>query len=189
MELRKPEPFGVLDDHDRRLRNVDAHLDHGGGDHDLRFPALEALHRGVPLRAGHPAVRSPTVSPNMARSASARSSAAAASSVSLSSTNGQIQRRARRGQAPGQAGHHLVEPFDREDAGVDRLSPRRLLAQGGDVHVAEIGEHQRARNRGRGHHQEIDGFALGGGREPLADAKPMLLVDHREPEIGEATPS
>ena len=63
--------------------------------------------------------------------------------------------------------------------------PGRLLAQGGDIHVAEIGEHQRARDRRRGHHQEIDGLALGGEREPLPDAEPMLLVDHRKPEIGE----
>ena len=75
--------------------------------------------------------------------------------------------------------------LDRQDARIDRLAPRRLLAQGGDVHVAEIGEHQRARDRRRRHHQKVDGLALGGERQALADAEPVLLVDHREPEIGE----
>src|SRR5712691_12163255 len=32
MELGEPEPLGVLDHHHRRLRHVDADLDHGGGD-------------------------------------------------------------------------------------------------------------------------------------------------------------
>ena len=40
---------------------------------------------------------------------------------------------------------------ERHGAGVDRLAPGRLLAQRGDIHVAEIGEHQRARDRRRGH--------------------------------------
>ena len=49
------------------------------------------------------------------------------------------------------AGDHLVDALDRHGARVDRLAAGRLLAQLRDVHVAEIGQHQRARDRRRGH--------------------------------------
>ena len=68
---------------------------------------------------------------------------------------------------------------------VDRLAARRLLAQRRHVHVAEIGEHQRARDRRRRHDQQVDRLALGGERQALAHAEAMLLVDHGEAEIGE----
>ena len=74
--------------------------------------------------------------------------------------------------------HHFFETAVRHRAGIDRLAPGRLLAQFRDVHVAEIGQHQRARDRRRAQHQHVDRLALGGQREPLAHAKAMLLVDH-----------
>ena len=80
---------------------------------------------------------------------------------------------------------HLVEPVERNGAGVDRLAAGRLLAQLRDFHVAEIGQHQRARDRRRGQHQHVDGLALAGEREPLVHAEAMLLVDDGEREIAE----
>src|ERR1700722_4226667 len=56
MQLCEPEAFGVLDDHDCRIRHVDADLDHRRRNQDRRCPALEALHRRVPLGSGHLAV-------------------------------------------------------------------------------------------------------------------------------------
>ena len=50
MQLSKSEPLSVLDDHDRRLRHVDADLDHRGRDQDGRVSALKALHRRVAAR-------------------------------------------------------------------------------------------------------------------------------------------
>ncbi len=81
--------------------------------------------------------------------------------------------------------HHLVEPVERHGARVDRLPARRLLPQDRDIHVAEIGEHQRPRDRGRRHHQQVDRLALGGERQPLVDAEAMLLVHHGEGEVPE----
>ena len=66
-----------------------------------------------------------------------------------------------------------------------RLSPRRLFAQRRNVHVAEIGEHQRARDRRRREHQEVDGLALARERQPLMHAEAMLLVDDRQRQIVE----
>src|SRR5690349_23926192 len=48
--------FRSLDDHDGRIRHVDADLDDGGGDQDARFALLEGAHRLVFLRAFHAAV-------------------------------------------------------------------------------------------------------------------------------------
>ena len=70
-------------------------------------------------------------------------------------------------------------------AGVDRLAAGRLFAQLRDVHVAEIGQHQRARDRRRGQHQHVDGLALAGEREALVHAEAVLLVDDGEREIAE----
>ena len=78
---------------------------------------------------------------------------------------------------------HLVEALDRQRAGVDRLPAGGLFPELGNVHVAEIGEHQRARDRRRGHHQHVDGVAFPGERQALVHAEAMLLVDDREAEI------
>ena len=73
----------------------------------------------------------------------------------------------------------------RNGAGVDRLAAGRLLAQFRDVHVAEISQHQRARDRRGGEHQHVDRLALLRQRQPLMHAEAVLLVDDREREIAE----
>ena len=80
-------------------------------------------------------------------------------------------------------GHHLVEAIERDGAGVDRQPPGRLLLELGDVHVAEGGQHQRARDRRRGHHQHVDRRTLAGERQALVDAEAVLLVDDGERKI------
>ena len=45
VELREAEALGVLDDHQRRVRHVDADLDHRRRDQDARLARLEARHR------------------------------------------------------------------------------------------------------------------------------------------------
>ena len=76
-------------------------------------------------------------------------------------------------------------PGERHDARVDRLAAGRLLAQLRDLHVAVERQHQGARDRRRGHHQQIGRCALGRERQPLMDAEAVLLVDHRQRQIGE----
>ena len=85
------------------------------------------------------------------------------------------------------AGHRILDfgkPRQRYRAGIDLLPAGGLFAQFGDVHVAEEGQHQRARDRRRREHQEIDRFALARQRQPLMHAEAMLLVDDGEREIG-----
>jgi len=38
MQLRQPEALRMLDHHHGRLRNIDTHLNHGGGHQDLASP-------------------------------------------------------------------------------------------------------------------------------------------------------
>ena len=49
VELREPEPIGALDDHHRRLRDVDADLDDGRPDEHVELAVAEPGHLGVPL--------------------------------------------------------------------------------------------------------------------------------------------
>ena len=82
-------------------------------------------------------------------------------------------------------GDHLVEAVERHGAGVDRLAAGGLLPQLRDFHVAEVGEHQRARDRRCGQHQHVDGLALARQREPLVHAEAVLLVDDGERQVAE----
>ena len=85
-------------------------------------------------------------------------------------------------RAPG-SGDHFLEPAEWDRSRVNRLAPGGLLPQFRHVHVAEIGQHKRARDRRRCHYQHVDRFAFPGQREPLVHTEPMLFVDHGEREI------
>ena len=56
VELGEAEGLGALDHHDRGVRDVDAHLDHRGGDQEPGAAGDEVGHRGVLLRRRHLAV-------------------------------------------------------------------------------------------------------------------------------------
>ena len=56
MELRQPEAVGLLDDHDRRVRDVDADLDHRRRDEDVELARLELGHQLAPLGRPQPPV-------------------------------------------------------------------------------------------------------------------------------------
>src|SRR5919206_500998 len=58
MQLGEPEPVGLLDDHDRRVRDVDADLDHGRRHEHVELPRLEPSHQLAPLRRPTPATPS-----------------------------------------------------------------------------------------------------------------------------------
>ena len=57
VQLREAEAFGVFDDHDGGVGNVDADFDDRGGDEDLHFVFAEALHHVVFFFAGEAAVQ------------------------------------------------------------------------------------------------------------------------------------
>ena len=65
-------------------------------------------------------------------------------------------------------------------ASIDRLSAGRLFPQFGHVHVAEICQHQRARDRRGAQDQHIHSVALGGQRQAFTHAKTVLFVHDRQ---------
>ena len=80
----------------------------------------------------------------------------------------------------------FAEPLQRQRHGLDRPPAGRLLCKARHVHVAEGGQHQRARDGRRGHHQHIRRIALGGDGKALVYAEAVLLVDDRQHEVAEA---
>jgi hypothetical protein len=91
VELGKPEAVGLLDDHHRRVGDVDADLDHRRRDEHVELARLEAGHEVAPVGSLEPPWRQPTRKSRSSarRSRSASSSAARASDVSDASISGQ----------------------------------------------------------------------------------------------------
>ena len=59
MELRESETLGMLDEHDARVRDVDADFDDGGRDEDVDGVVTERAHRGVAFVRLQAAVHQP----------------------------------------------------------------------------------------------------------------------------------
>ena len=57
VQLRQSEAVGVLNDHDRGVGHVHAHLDNRRGHEHLRLVVAEALHDGLLLGSGHAPVQ------------------------------------------------------------------------------------------------------------------------------------
>ncbi|MNJ61377.1 hypothetical protein D3C77_571610 [compost metagenome] len=57
MELRQAEAIRVHDDHQRRVRHIDANLDHGRRDEQLHFIIVERPHDLIFLGRGHSPVQ------------------------------------------------------------------------------------------------------------------------------------
>ena len=88
------------------------------------------------------------------------------------------------------AAPHPVDPVrllgQGYDAGLHGCAAGGKLGQGGDLEVAEDGHRDGARDRRRGHHQDVGrGAGLVGEGGPLLDAEAVLLVDDDEAEVGE----
>ena len=186
MQLRETEALGVLDHHDGRFRHVDADLDHRGGDQQLRLAGGKARHGGILLGAFHAAVHQvDLVAEFLAQFREARFGGGEIDLFGfLDQRADPIDAIARVDRAADRV-LDLLDARQRNGAGVDRLAAGRFLAQFGHVHVAEEGQHQRARDRRGGEHQHVDRFALLRQRQPLMHAEAMLLVDDGEREIVE----
>ena len=91
VELREAEAVGVLDDHHRRVRHVDADLDHGRGDEHVELAGAERGHHRLPspsTAAGRAAARAAGRASSSACRRSNSAVAALASTLPLSSTSG-----------------------------------------------------------------------------------------------------
>src|SRR5690349_5917569 len=71
-----------------------------------------------------------------------------------------------------------------DHASLNRRSPRRHLVDPTDIHLAILSQRQRARDRSRGHYQQVRRMlGLGRQQQSLRDSEAMLLVDYREAEL------
>ena len=191
MQLREPHALGVLDDHERGVRHVHAHLDDGGRHQQLNLALLEAPHGALLGRRRHASVHH------------------------RDRELGQRRRERRRGLFGGLVGHLLgfvdqrthpiglpAREAGRADAHHDLVAARLGKRHGGhrraagrqlvDHRYVEIrvgGHRERARYGRRGHDQLMRLAPVVGAflaqRQALMHAEAVLLVDDRERERGE----
>jgi len=62
------------------------------------------------------------------------------------------------------------------------------IANQRQVEIAELGEAQTAGDRCGGHHQGVGQPALFPKSGALANSKPVLFIDHHQPQVGELHP-
>ena len=191
VQLGEAEAVGVLDDDRRRVRDVDAHLDHGRRDQHLRLARREGLHGGGLLRRGEPSVHE----------ADAQRLELAHEVLVLVLGRARLhglraldERADHVGLAPVLA-PLLLEPDVAVVAlavghavGRDRTPAGRHVAQLGDVEIAVQPERERARDRRRRHVQRVRPVRLGEAGA-LLDAEAVLLVDHRHEQTVELDPA
>jgi hypothetical protein len=187
MELREAEPVRFLHDHDRRVRDVDADFDHGRRDEHVELVLVELPHHLAPFgRLQLPVQQPHAVALQLGTSETLR--------FRLGSTREPrlrlLDQRTHDIRLPAGVEMHaqplvrLRRPF-RADAGRDdRLAIRRRLRNLAHRQVTVDRQRERARNRRRGHVQDVCLAVLCKGG-PLLDAEPMLLVDDSDGEIGE----
>ena len=187
MELREAEPVGLLDDHDRRVGDVDPHLDHGRRHQHVELAARERSHGRSALRRLQPAVDAPDAIPAelvrpeplglvLGRAGERRLRALdeRADHVRLTAVV----------EVPAETVVRLAAALLRHPGRDDRLPVRRRRGDLRDREVAVDGQRERPRDRGRGHVEDVRAPPLREGGA-LLDAEAMLLVDHGHREVGE----
>jgi hypothetical protein len=187
MELSESESLGALDDHDRRVGDVDADLDHAGRHQDVGVTADEPVHPLDLLSRRHASVEKFHAQVGEDRRAEAvvlRGCAARPELVGFLDERADDERLAPLAHL---GPHELVGGvalLGWDDTRLDRMPSGRHLAQLAEVHVTIERVRKRARDRGR-RHREVVGHRSRCLAQALAlsNAETMLLVDHDEPEI------
>ena len=187
MELREAEAVGLLDDHDRRVRDVDADLDHGRRDEDVQLARLELRHDAAPLGGAQaPVQAADAVAAELGRAESLGLLLGGARDTRL----GRLDERADDVRLPAVV-QVPAEPRVRLRAAVvghprrdDRLAVGRRQRELRDLEVAVDGQRERARDRRRGQVEDVRAPPLD-ERRALRDAEAVLLVDDRDREVAE----
>ncbi len=191
VQLRESEALGILDDHERGVRHVDADFDHRGRHQELDFSVLEAPH-GAFLRGGrHAAVNQPDAELGQRRGQGRGGFLGGLVGHLL----GFIDERADPVRLPSfETGgsnplHHLVAARLGQHHGLHGRAARRQLVDHRDIEIGVGGHRQRARNRRRGHDQLMRLMpmerAFFAQAQALMHAEAMLLVDDDQGERGE----
>ena len=185
VELRQAEPFRVLHNHHARVWNVHPDLDNRSRYQKVQLARGERLHHPVlPVRL-HAAVQQPDV---------IRGEDLGGKMVGHPGGCLEIELRRLLDQRVDHvrltAGLELL-PYERVhfvaarlglDERLHREPPRRKIADGRHVEVAVDGQRERPRNRGRGHDEHVGMEPFCTQRCALQHTKPVLLVDHHQPQ-------
>ena len=81
---------------------------------------------------------------------------------------------------------HSLPALLAHQVGTQRRASRRLAVDRAHRQVAEERERQRPRDRRGGHQDQVAAGRLGGDGGSLRDPELVLLVDHHQPQVGEA---
>ena len=187
MELGEAEAVGVLYDDEGGVGHVDADLDHRGRDEHAGAAAREGLHHRILLGRLHATVdEANPLAEAHAQRLSARLGRGEVALLALLDEGADPIGLSPALQMAGERVDDLVEAILGDDARLDRFAAGRHLVEAADVHLAVLRQRQRARDRRRGHREEVRAAALFLEEHALGDAEAMLLVDDDEAEIAVA---
>ncbi len=191
MQLGQAQALGVLDDHQRRIRHVHAHLDHRGGDQQVGVTLLEGAHRGLFLGRLHAPVHQPDTQARQLRRQRFEGGLRGGGDHLVALVD---QRAHPIGLASFRAGHadaldQLGAPLGTDHDGLHRRAPGRQFVDRRHVQVCIGGHRQRARDRRGGHHQLMRHAArrraLVAQCQPLVHAEAVLFVDDGQRQVME----
>ncbi len=184
VQLRQPEPLGMVDHHHAGLRHVHADLHHGCGNQQPDLSRREIRQRRIAHRRILLPMRQSdhSAEPGTQLGEPGLGGGDVQQLVLVHHRTHPVDPSAGL-QLAGQGVQHVRHRRQRVQRGADGLPPRRLFGQAADIHLAPVGQQQGTGNRRRGHHQHIRAFALGAQGQALIDAEAVLLVDHRQRQI------
>ena len=182
VELGEAEALGAFDDHQGRIGDVDPDLDHRGRDQHGQFAGDECRHDGVLFRAFHPAVDEPDLGAEaQTQQSRALLGGGAVDLLAFLDQGAHPIGLPAAGDVAAEAVDHVGDFLVADHPRFDRRPARRHLVDPADVHLAIMGQRQGARDRRRGHHQQMRrARRLGREQQPLRHAEAVLLVDHGE---------
>jgi hypothetical protein len=185
MKLGKAEPLCMFDHHHGRFGNVDADFNNRRCYQQAALSAGEPRHSGILVDRFEAAVNQvdrvftePLFENNAALLCCGKVGLLGFFNLWTDPINSFAPR-----QRPADRRDKIFKALERDHARVYRLPTGWFLTQFGNVHVTEIGESQRARDRGRRHHEHVDRVTFLGQRKPLMNAKSMLFIDDCQPKI------
>ena len=189
VQLAESKTLGVLNDHDAGVGHVHAHLNDGGGHHDLGFPAHKTLHFVVFVRRFHPTVHN--AHGVLRRRKVAPDALVTVHQVLVIQGLRLLNERIHQVDLTPQRNLLFEEAPNAEPVAVravhrfNGFAAGRQFVDHGTIQIPVSAHGQGARNGGGGHHQHVrrDG-ALFPQCSALGHAKPVLFVHNRQSQLG-----
>ena len=189
MQLRQTETFRIFDDHQARVRHIDADFDDGCRDQQRCFARCEIFHRALFLVRLQAPVHEIDA---MIRQRARQFAVDRFGRLRLQLFGFFDDRADPIGLTPfrargANAFDHFVAPSVRDGDRRHRRAAGRKFIDRRDIQIGVRGHRQRARNRRRGEHElmrhAIAAAAFVAQQKPLVYAEAVLLIDDDQPEL------